>query len=680
MIRALTVRVPFQVALPLLISMLVLGSVSAVVLVFHLHADAIVRRLAGQTLVQVHDRIDDRLRDYFEVAERVSRVNRETIQMGHWDRHDLAAWRGPLFEQVRGFETISSLVWGDVFGGAVFVLRYPDNGGYTFGIRMPAIDPRAYEYRLLDGGGLADKPMTVFEYDPRTRPWYQAALDAQGPVWGDIYAWVPRPPTGDVLSVPYVTPVYGGSGEMLGVFDVEFSLHDLGRFLSTLAIGHTGLAYIMDHDGMLVATSVGARVMNEATGLRMAAAASSHRFIAESAAAIADAFRADRSMERRVSRIIEVDGNQLMLMAAPFNRPGQLRWVAVTLVPVNDFLAPIRAGANQGLVVALFTVAVSLLLGVLIALFVARPIVALSDHVRRIGQGQLEHEIRLTEFPEFVRLSEAINAMVGGLRERLQLRRSLELAMEVQQRLLPSRTPEFPGLEIAGHSHYCDETGGDYFDYLELGGATPETAVIVIGDVSGHGVAAAMIMASARAVLRSRSRDTASLAELLRHMNRQITADASGGRFMTMLLLAIDAPRQQLRWACAGHREPLLFQPGAAAFTELRGAGIPLGIDAVADYQEHRFDDLRPSQIFLLATDGLWEAKSPSGEKLGLERLCAVVRDCAHLPAAQIRDRIAAEERAFRGGAPQSDDVSFVIVKITAVGPAAGAALIGAVS
>ncbi len=665
MIRALTVRIPLQVALPLLMSLLVLVSVSAIVVVFHVQGGAMVRRLAGQNLVQVHDRIADRLRDYFDVAERVSRVNRETIQMGHWDRHDLASWRGPLFEQVRGFEIISSVVWGDVFGSAVFVLRYPGDGGHSFGIRVPAIDSRAYEYRLLDGGEREEMPMTVFEYDPRTRPWYQAAIEARGPVWGNIYAWVPRPPTGDVLSVPYVAPVYGGSGEMLGVFDVEFSLHDLGLFLSSLSIGRTGLAYVMDHDGLLVATSVGAPVMNEVTGLRLAATASSHRFIAASAASVRTAFRDDDGPGRRISEVIEVDGEQVMLMAAPFTRTGQLRWLAVTLVPVKDFLGPVMTGRNQAFLVALFTVAATLLLGVFMALFVARPIVALSEHVRGIGQGRLDGEIRLREFPEFVRLSEAINGMTEGLRERLQLRRSLAMAMEVQQRLLPAHTPHYAGLEIAGHSDYCDETGGDYFDYLELGGQEPDTAVVAIGDVSGHGVAAAMIMASARAVLRSRSREATSLAALLQHMNRQITADASGGRYMTMLLLAINARRRELRWACAGHREPLLLQPGGQQFTELKGAGIPLGIDATAEYREHQFGELRPGQIYVLATDGLWEARSPAGEKFGIQRLCQVVRECARQPAREIRDRVAAAECAFRGNAPQADDISFVIIKVT---------------
>ncbi len=373
MIRAPTLRMPLQVVLPLLISFLALGSVTVVTLLFYAHADRTVRRLANQSLGQIHDRIEDRLREYFEIAERVSRMNRETIEMGRWDRHDLASWRGAFYEQVRGFETISSILWGDVFGGAVFVSRYPGEPGYRFGVRIPSLDPRASEYRLSGEGQLADKPITVYDYDPRNRPWYLAAIEAQKPVWGGVYTWVPKENMEPVLSVPFVAPVFGGNGEMLGVFDVEFSLHDLGRFLNSLTIGHTGLAYVMDQDGLLIASSVGAPVVATSTGKRLRAQQSSHPLIAASAPGIGARFMEDGSMAGRVSSLIEVDGNDVMVMATPFNRVGHLRWLAVTLVPADDFLEQIKSARNLGLMVAVIAALASAGIGVRFASSVARP-------------------------------------------------------------------------------------------------------------------------------------------------------------------------------------------------------------------------------------------------------------------------------------------------------------------
>ncbi|OGT83737.1 MAG: hypothetical protein A3H91_11630 [Gammaproteobacteria bacterium RIFCSPLOWO2_02_FULL_61_13] len=102
MMRTLTLRIPLQAALPLLISLPVLSSVSVLILLSYFHADSAIRDLARQNHTQVHERIVDRMRDYFEVAERVSRVNRETVSMGHWDRRDLASWRGAVHGTERG--------------------------------------------------------------------------------------------------------------------------------------------------------------------------------------------------------------------------------------------------------------------------------------------------------------------------------------------------------------------------------------------------------------------------------------------------------------------------------------------------------------------------------------------------------------------------------------------------
>jgi serine phosphatase RsbU (regulator of sigma subunit) len=132
-------------------------------------------------------------------------------------------------------------------------------------------------------------------------------------------------------------------------------------------------------------------------------------------------------------------------------------------------------------------------------------------YVKRIGKGDYDHELKIEYSKEFVELSKEINTMTAGLKDRMRLRHSLALAQEAQQNLLPSRTPEFRGLDIAGHSTYCDETGGDYFDFLNIKGLPPSTTAIAVGDVVGHGVAAAMLMATARGILRSRCRGNGTL-------------------------------------------------------------------------------------------------------------------------------------------------------------------------
>lgn len=344
--------------------------------------------------------------------------------------------------------------------------------------------------------------------------------------------------------------------------------------------------------------------------------------------------------------------------------PLMISLLVVTSVSVLVMLAYVQADRHRMLLVAALIVAAGLLLGILLGLYVAGPIIQLTEHVRNIGRGQLDREILLTEFPEFMHLSFAINRMVEGLRERLTLRRSLAMAQEVQQGLLPSTVPDYQGLDIAGRSYYCDETGGDYFDYLKLGRFPPDTAVIAIGDVSGHGIAAAIVMASARGILRSRSHDAESLHELLGHMNTQIADDSTGGRYMTMLLAAVNSVTGELRWTSAGHRPPLVADPNNGHCIELAGADIPLGITSDIQYQEFVHRDLRPGHILLLATDGLWEITNSAGKSFGLKRLEQILLDNAAQSAGEICGAIAMEVLTFCGGQPQKDDISFVVVKV----------------
>lgn len=334
-------------------------------------------------------------------------------------------------------------------------------------------------------------------------------------------------------------------GDRLGDPD-GFNVAGLDPFLRSLIAGRNGAIYVMDTEGLLVASSTGEAILDSRLGTHHAAQAGNNPLIAASASRLAGRFM-HAGLRHRISEGFELDAEQVLVTATPFSLPGQPRWLVVTAVPARDYLADIHAGRLQGVLMAAGIVLVAVLLGILLARYVARPITELTEHMRRIGQGRLDEEILLTEFPEFMRLSFATNNMVEGLRENLKLRHSLSMAKEVQQRLLPSAVPQYPGLDLAGRSYYCDETGGDYYDFLKLNAFPDSSAVIAMGDVSGHGIASAMVMAAARVILRSRCHDAESLPELLSHMNAQIVEDSGAGRYMTMLLVAVDAGRRELR-------------------------------------------------------------------------------------------------------------------------------------
>jgi sigma-B regulation protein RsbU (phosphoserine phosphatase) len=246
------------------------------------------------------------------------------------------------------------------------------------------------------------------------------------------------------------------------------------------------------------------------------------------------------------------------------------------------------------------------------------------------------------------------------------------VAMEVQKNLLPHGPPSIKGLDIAGHSTYCDETGGDYYDYLDvqpLGGQqaddTPQSRVaLAIGDVMGHGVAAAMLMATARGILRSRCDEPASLGELLTHLNELLVGDTGGKRFMTMLLVMLDGDTGAMAWASAGHDPPMVYLAKEGRFAEFDGGGIPLGLFAEQTYETDTEGPYAPGDVVVLSTDGLWEARTTDGEFYGKARLETVIREHAAGNAEEIAAAIRADHVAACGESSQDDDITFVVAKI----------------
>jgi sigma-B regulation protein RsbU (phosphoserine phosphatase) len=236
----------------------------------------------------------------------------------------------------------------------------------------------------------------------------------------------------------------------------------------------------------------------------------------------------------------------------------------------------------------------------------------------------------------------------------------------VQQRLLPAAPPHIRGLDVAGHSTYCDETGGDYYDFLVLDRAAPEAVLVALGDVAGHGVAAALIMASVRAVLRDRALAAGSLADLMGRLNRFISADHNGERFMTMHLSIIDSKSATMRLASAGHDPAILYDPCDGSFKHVGDSDLPLGVLEETEYREQSYGPLGAGQVIFIGTDGVWEMPDVNGEPFGKDRLQETIREFADRPAAEIAAAVRERLTRFRGDAKQVDDVTYVVIKLAA--------------
>jgi PAS domain S-box-containing protein len=244
-------------------------------------------------------------------------------------------------------------------------------------------------------------------------------------------------------------------------------------------------------------------------------------------------------------------------------------------------------------------------------------------------------------------------------------KKSLTLAAEVQKSLLPQESPHIQGFDIAGKIITSDEIGGDYFDYLSGQECPNDHFGVVVGDVTGHGVDAALLMTTARAFLRMRASQCGSISQIITEMNRHLALDVlDSGRFMTLFYLTIDPENKQLRWVRAGHDPAIMYDPTRDEFEELKGSGLALGVAEGASYEENVKSDLAEGQIIAIGTDGIWEAHNKDGEMFGKERFREIIRKNANAAAHDIIDAVYSDLNEFTIGLRPEDDITLVVIKI----------------
>jgi serine phosphatase RsbU (regulator of sigma subunit) len=239
-----------------------------------------------------------------------------------------------------------------------------------------------------------------------------------------------------------------------------------------------------------------------------------------------------------------------------------------------------------------------------------------------------------------------------------RLERELQLAMEIQQRFQPTAPPVVAGYEFQGISFPCYEIGGDYYDFIPRADGR---MVIALGDVSGKGTAAALLMSSLHAAIHAQTGSHDTLVETISAVNKYLAENIPPNRFVTLFYAELDPESGSLSFLNAGHNPPLIVH-AAGTVEQLAAGGLPLGIKPNAEYREGR-TQLQLGDVLVVYSDGVTEAASPSGEEFGPTRLYEVVQRNVEASAAGIRDRIESALTKFSQGTQAADDITLVIVK-----------------
>ncbi|MHC4205303.1 MAG: SpoIIE family protein phosphatase [Planctomycetota bacterium] len=323
--------------------------------------------------------------------------------------------------------------------------------------------------------------------------------------------------------------------------------------------------------------------------------------------------------------------------------------------------------AIQVVTVLIFTAIVA---AVVLAVMRARnftvPITHLADAAGKLASGDFEVTVNISTNDELQKLGDVFNQVGPGMKERQKIKQSLELAGEIQQHFLPTEDLELDNFQVAGLCRYCDETGGDYYDLLDLRAVAPGKVGLVLGDVSGHGIPAAMLMISSGSILRNNApRHGDDLSAAITELNRHLVINSEPGKFMTLFYGMLDEKSKTLSWASAGHDPAIWYHAESGKFTEMENTGMPLGVIDDPQFGQAEPVTLCAGDVVVIGTDGIWEACNASRQMYGKERLFDLISLHKDKSARQIASLVVESVLEFCSDTPPADDITLLVIKCT---------------
>jgi anti-anti-sigma factor len=322
------------------------------------------------------------------------------------------------------------------------------------------------------------------------------------------------------------------------------------------------------------------------------------------------------------------------------------------------------------ILIGIFIVGLSMIY-LLISVFV-KPIQALTDGVRAIGEGALHEELRIDGPEEIGEIARAFNEITMKFRdaqhsvvEQERMQKEMQVAQEIQHSLLPGKVPDISGYDIASLYRAAKEVGGDYYDFVAV---DEDTLGVVVADVSGKGVPGSLVMTMIRTALRMEARGNHSAAEVMARMNDFVTEDMKKGMFVTIFYVILDSKNRIISYASAGHNPMILFRAETNETFFLNPRGFPVGISLPDESLFRRSIDvekvkLKKDDMLVIYTDGVTEAMNDSREQYGEDRLLALIKTCGKKSPDEFIDLLNEDIREFTGGYPQNDDITVVAVK-----------------
>ncbi len=334
--------------------------------------------------------------------------------------------------------------------------------------------------------------------------------------------------------------------------------------------------------------------------------------------------------------------------------------------PVGDSLADLRRAAARNLGFGLLFIGVAIIGIVPLSARLTRNLNVLGDAVHRIAQGDYRARVPEMARDEVGRLAVAFNQMAQDVErhqqvvvEQERIKRELELGRRIQNEMLPHAPLRLGLTEIKGVSVPAREVGGDFFNYFEVGGGR---VALLVGDVSGKGVGAALLMANIQATLRTRLALGQDLSALAGEVDRDIEAASPGPVYATLFVGILDPASRRLRYVNAGHHPQYILRQGGG-LERMASTGLPVGLLAGRGHEE-RQAQLAAGDLLFFYTDGCVEAESETGDMFGAERLETLLTSAGRDDSSGLLERVEAAIKTFRGRREPFDDATMMAVTV----------------
>lgn len=381
-----------------------------------------VNELATELRSEITEKIGQQLNNYIELTHLPNQLNSDAIGRSILNAGDFSSLEKYFGDQLRAFADLGYISFADQRGEYISYIRLRDG---RFNIERIGRETKGkyHTYNVDDRGKRGELISAGAELDPRTRQWYKSAVLAGEATWSNIYVWQKQ----NTLSFDAVQPVYNSKQELLGVLDTGFTLAQIGDFLQSLKIGKTGQTFIMDRDGLLIATSTQELPFvvegEEGNPERLYAVDSSDSLTRETADYLSKEFSSLTKIVGSQQLNFKLEGEQQFLQVRPFQDGRGLDWLIVVVIPEADFMEQINANTINTIYLTVVALLVALGVGILTAYGISNPIRRLNDASKAIASGKLDEKVEIERIyvDELGSLGSSFNQMALQLRESFEV-------------------------------------------------------------------------------------------------------------------------------------------------------------------------------------------------------------------------------------------------------------------